>query len=134
MDNVTADPHKIPGCVAVVVDRAGKTLFSHASGKKGIGTKEPMTLDDIFWIASCTKMIAGIAAMQLVEQGRLALDDADLVERYCPEFKSIRILKSVDENGKAETVAKKNRITLRMLLNHTGTFLGLPLQCVYALG
>lgn len=44
MDEVTADPHKIPGCVAVVVDRDGKTLFSHASGKKGIDTKEPMTL------------------------------------------------------------------------------------------
>lgn len=44
MDEVTADPHKISGCVAVVVDRDGKTLFSHASGKKGIDTKEPMTL------------------------------------------------------------------------------------------
>lgn len=120
MDDVTADPHKIPGCVAVVVDRDGKTVFSHASGKKGIDTNEPMSLDDVFWIASCTKMIGGIAAMQLVEQGRLALDDADLVERYCPELKTIRILKGIDENCKAETVAKKNRITLRMLLNHTG--------------
>lgn len=122
MDDVTADPHKIPGCVAVVVDRDGKTLFSHASGKKGIDTKEPMSLDAVFWIASCTKMIGGIAAMQLVEQGRLALDDADLVERYCPELKTIRILKGIDENCKAETVAKKNRITLRMLLNHTAGF------------
>lgn len=58
--------------------------------------------------------------MQLVEQGKLALDDADLVERYCPELKTVRILKGCDENGKAETVAKKNRITLRMLLSHTG--------------
>lgn len=122
MDEVTADPHKIPGCVAVVVDRDGKTLFSHASGKKGIDTKEPMTLDAVFWIASCTKMIGGIAAMQLVEQGKLALDDADLVERYCPELKTVRILKGFDENGKAETVAKKNRITLRMLLSHTAGF------------
>lgn len=134
MDHVTADPHKLPGCVAVVVDRDGQTLFSHASGKKGIDTKEPMTLDNVFWIASCTKMIAGIAAMQLVEQGRLALDDADLVERYCPELKSIRILKGIDDNGKAETVAKKNRITLRMLLNHTGISLELPLRCVFVLG
>ena len=126
MDDVTANAHRIPGCVAVVVDKDGKTLFSHASGKKGIDIKAPMTLDTVFWIASCTKMIAGIAAIQLVEQGRLALDDADLVERYCPELKTVRILKGIDENGKAETVAKKNRITLRMLLNHTG----MALECV----
>ena len=106
----------------MVVDKDGKTLFSHASRKKGIDTKEPMTLGNVFWIASCTKMIGGIAAMQLVEQGRLALDDADLIEWYWPELKSIRILKGIDGNGKAETVAKKNRITLRMLLTHTGMF------------
>ena len=109
MDDITADPHKIPGCVAVVRD--GKPLFSHASGKKGIDTRAPMTLDNVFRIVSCTELIGGIAAMQLVEQGRLALDDADLVERYCPELKTVRILKGIDENGNAETVAKKDRIT-----------------------
>lgn len=112
-------PSQIPSCVAVVVDKIGKPLFSHASGNKGIDTKEPMTLDTVFWIASCTKIIGGIAAIQLVEQGRLALDDADLVERYWPELKTVRILKRIDQNGKAETAAKKNRITLRMLLKHT---------------
>ncbi len=67
-------------------------------------------------------MIGGIAAMQLHEQGRLLLDDADAVERYAPELKSVRILKSI-ENGRVETVAKRNRITMRMLLTHTGTSL-----------
>jgi len=123
MDETTADPNRIPGCVAVVVDKSGKTLFQHASGKRGAETKAPMTLDSVFWIASCTKMIGGIAAMQLVEQGKLGLDDADLVESYCPELKHVRILKSISEDGKAETVEKKNRITLRMLLIHTGTYL-----------
>ncbi len=123
MDETTADPNRIPGCVAVVVDKSGKTLFQHASGKRGAETKAPMSLDSVFWIASCTKMIGGIAAMQLVEQGKLGLDDADLVESYCPELKHVRILKSISEDGKAETVEKKNRITLRMLLSHTGTHL-----------
>ena len=79
-----------------------------------------MTLDMVFWIALCTKMIARITAMHSVEQRRLALDDADLVERYCSELRTVRILKGVDDNGKAETVPKKNRTTLTMLLNHTG--------------
>lgn len=122
MDEVTSDPNRIPGCVAVVVDKSGQTLFSHASGKRGVDTNEPMTLESVFWIASCTKMIGGIAAMQLHEQGRLDLDDADALERYAPELKSVRILKSI-ENGRVETVAKRNRITMRMLLSHTGTSL-----------
>ncbi|KAL6719174.1 hypothetical protein ACLMJK_003411 [Lecanora helva] len=120
MDETTFDPDRIPGCVAVIVDKSGKTLFQHASGRRGANTTEPMTLDSVFWLASFTKMVAGIAAMQLVEQGKLALDDADLVERHCPELKHVRIVKNISEDGKAETVEKKNRITLRMLLSHTG--------------
>jgi D-alanyl-D-alanine carboxypeptidase len=40
-----------------------------------------MDMDTIFWIASCTKMIVGIACMQLVEQGRFKLDDPDIVDK-----------------------------------------------------
>ena len=120
MDSVTADPNKIPGCVVAVVGKDGKPIFTHASGTRGVDTKEPMTMESIFWIASCTKMIGGIAAMQLVEQGKLALDDADMVEKICPELKDIKILKNVDDNGKPEFVDKKKGITLRMLLSHTG--------------
>lgn len=120
IDGVTADKKGIPGCVAVVVGKDGKTLFSHASGNKGSETQDPMTLDTVFWIASCTKMIGGIAVMQLVEQGKLALDDPDLVEKICPELKDVKILQDVDAKGKPTFVEKKNRITLKMLLTHTG--------------
>lgn len=122
IDQLTAEENKIPGCVCVVVGKDGKPLFQHASGTRGIGTKEVMSLDSIFWIASCTKVVTGIAAMQLVENGTLALDDADQVERICPELISIRILKGVDDLGKPELVDKKTRITLRMLLTHTGRY------------
>lgn len=79
-----------------------------------------MTLDTVFWIASCTKMIGGIAAMQLCEQGKLSLEDADLVEKVAPELKDVHILKGLDEKSKLEYVDKTKRITLRMLLTHTG--------------
>lgn len=115
MDEVTADRNKVPGCAAVV----DSMLFSHASGKRGVDINEPTTLENVFWIASCTKMIGGIAAMQLNEQGKLLLDNADALERYAPELKTVHILKSI-QNGKLETVEKKNRITMRMLLTHTG--------------
>lgn len=60
--------------------------------------------------------------MQLVEQGKLGLDDADLAERLCPELKSVKILKGFDENDRPILVEKTKRITLRMLLSHTAGF------------
>lgn len=123
LDSATANPStSIPGTVFCAVGKDGKEIVSHASGKRSLNSSEPMTVDNIFWIASCTKMIGGIACMQLVEQGKLGLDDADLAEKICPELKEVKIIKK-DESGKISFVEKKNRITLRMLLSHTGLFL-----------
>lgn len=105
----------LPGTTVVVIGRDGRELFAYAGGKRGYGSSEPMTLDNIFWIASCTKMIVGIACMQLVEKGVLALDDSTQVEKLCPELKQVKVLQ---DDGKL--VEKKRNITLRMLLTHTG--------------
>ena len=116
VDAACTDQEKgIPGTVVVVVDKDGKELFAHAAGKRGYGQPEPMTLDNIFWIASCTKMITGIACMQLVERGMLALDDSEQVEKICPELKEVKVLQDC-----GKLVKKKRGITLRMLLSHTG--------------
>ena len=64
----------IPGVTVVVVGRDGQEDFAYSGGKRGHGSSEPMTLNSIFWIASCTKMIAGVDCMQLLEPGFLALD------------------------------------------------------------
>ncbi|MCJ1445184.1 MAG: hypothetical protein MMC23_005689 [Stictis urceolatum] len=122
VDDATKDPQKVPGAVFASVNKQGKPVFSHASGCRGSDTKEPMTMETVFWIASCTKLICGIAALQLVEQGKIGLDDADAVEGYCPELKAVKILKDFDGEGKPVLVDKKNRITLRMLLTHTAGF------------
>jgi Beta-lactamase len=84
IDAVTADPEGIPGTVYCAVNKNGDLIFQHASGVIGKGKQEKMSMDTVFWIASCTKMITGIACMQLVEQGKLALDDGDLVEKLAP--------------------------------------------------
>jgi CubicO group peptidase (beta-lactamase class C family) len=116
VESACADPQKdIPGVAVVVVNKSGQEIFAHAAGKRGVGSDESMTLNNIFWIASCTKMIAGIACMQLVERGVLALDDSNMVEKLCPELRDVKVLES---DGKL--VEKKRGITLRMLLTHTG--------------
>lgn len=105
----------IPGTSVIVVDNHGQELFAHAAGKRGVNSSEDMTLENVFWIASCTKMIGGIAVMQLVEQGKLHLDDGDELEGLIPELKAIKVLQ---KDG--SLVDKKRKITLRMLLTHTG--------------
>ena len=84
VDEVTSNPDGAAGIVYCAVNKKGELVFEHASGKRAKGGDEPMTMDTVFWIASCTKMITGIACMQLVEQGKLSLDDGDLVEKIAP--------------------------------------------------
>lgn len=107
----------IPGVAVSIVGKDGKLMFSHVGGQRGHGSTEPMSIQSVFWIASCTKLITGIACMQLVEQGRLSLDDAEQIEDICPELKDIKVLQ---EDGRL--VDKTRGITLRMLLSHTGEY------------
>ncbi|KFH43787.1 Esterase-like protein [Hapsidospora chrysogenum ATCC 11550] len=118
VDAACADPKTdIPGATVVVVGKDGEELFAHSAGKQGVRSDSPMTLDNIFWIASCTKMLVGVACMQLVEQGVLKLDDGAQTESLCPELKELKVLRS---DGTLEQ--KKTAITLRMLLTHTAGF------------
>jgi hypothetical protein len=84
IDDLTSDPDGAPGIIFTAVNKNGDDIFSHASGKIGVGKSGPMTLDSVFWLSSCTKIITSIAALQLVEQGKLSLDDSDQVERLAP--------------------------------------------------
>lgn len=104
----------VPGAVVVVVDKNGNELFSHAAGQRGVASSENLTTDSIFWIASCTKVVTGIACMQLVEKEVLGLDDGEQLETLCPELKTLQVLR---DNASLED--KRRAITLRMLLSHT---------------
>lgn len=118
----TGEDRKLPGVVYRAFRRDGQTLFQHTSGTTGILSGEPMSLDTVFWLASFTKLLTSVSCMQLVEQGVLNLDDADQLESISPELRDVKVLQSTS-GGKFKLVERKRRITLRMLLNHTGQFL-----------
>lgn len=65
-------------------------------------------------------MVAGIACMQLAEQGKLRLDDEGVVQRVLPEVARAKVLKGFGEDGRPVLEEKKRGVTLRMLLSHTG--------------
>ena len=102
---------QVPG-VVWLVDRRGETHVD-AIGTMAAGGGEPMRRDTIFRIASLTKPIAAAAAMILVEECRLRLDDP--VDRWLPELADRRVLR-VLEGPLDDTVAAHRAITLRDLL------------------
>jgi methyl acetate hydrolase len=108
-----------PGVVAIAVDREG-TRYEGAAGRHTLGGQAPMALDTVLSIASMTKAITGVAVMQLVEQGRLGLDDE--VARHRPELADPRVLESFDAEGRPRLRPARSAITLRQLLTHTAGF------------
>lgn len=109
LENTT---EQIPGITATIVNRDGEIILSHQAGS--------MAANSLLWLASCTKLFTAVATMQLLEQGKLELDDESIVERLCPELMDLRVLDGVDEKGETKYVKKENAITVRMLLSHTG--------------
>src|SRR5689334_20815982 len=88
---------RISGAVALVADRDGVT-YEHAAGLRAAGGDAPMDPATVFWIASMTKAVVSVAALQLVEQGKLSLD-GDLGE-LLPDLKGLEVLAGLDADGK----------------------------------
>jgi CubicO group peptidase (beta-lactamase class C family) len=108
---------EVPGVVAIVVDR-DTVLYHEAFGRMNVAKNVPMAKDTIFRIASMTKAVTSVGVMQLVEQGRIKLDDD--VSAFLPRLKSPQVFTTYDERaGTYETHAAKKAITIRQLLTHT---------------
>jgi CubicO group peptidase (beta-lactamase class C family) len=102
---------ELPGIVTLV-SRRGEVVVD-AIGTKAVGGSEPMRRDTIFRIASMTKPITAAAAMILVEECKLRLDEP--VDRLLPELADRRVLKRLD-GPLDDTVSANRSITLRDLL------------------
>jgi CubicO group peptidase (beta-lactamase class C family) len=96
------------------------TFYQGAFGKRGLDLDASMTLDTEFRIASMTKAVTGVAAMQCVERGKLALDQP--AGEIMPELAEPQVLEGFDADGKPILRAARRKITLRMLLTHTAGF------------
>ena len=103
----------LPTVVAIASDKFGKEL-SFCYGKAVWNENVHVTQDHIFQLQSMTKLLTSVAALQLVEKGKIGLDD-DL-SSWMPEMTNIPILE------KGELFEAKNPITLRHLLTHTSGF------------
>src|SRR5215470_2270003 len=114
---------QVPGVVALVTDRKG-VVYQGAFGVADVATGQPLSADSMFRIASMTKAITSTALMQLVEQGKLTLDDP--VEKYLPEMAKLPVFDSFDaKTGNYHLHMTSKPITVRHVLTHTSG-LGYP--------
>jgi len=108
---------QIAGVVAMATDRK-RVLYQGAFGVADLPSGRPMSADALFKIASMTKPITSAAAMQLVEQGRIALDDP--VEKHLPQFARLSVFESFDAaTGAYRLRPAASAVTVRQLLTHT---------------
>src|SRR5262249_19748024 len=113
------DAKEIPGVVAVAATGDG-ILYEGAFGKRDLVKGPDMTPDSVFWIASMTKAVTSAAVMQLVEQGKLQLDEP--ISKVLPDLAAPQVLEGFDDKGQPNLRPAKRPITLRHLLTHTAGF------------
>jgi methyl acetate hydrolase len=109
----------VPGVVAMAATGKG-LLYEGAFGTRVLGNGPAMTRDTVFRIASMTKAVTCVAAMQLVEQGKLALEEP--VPDIDPTLGSPQVLEGFDAAGAPKLRPAMRPITLRHLLTHTAGF------------
>ena len=102
----------IPACELTVL-RHGEQVYRTAVGFADTEGKRPASPDDLYWIFSTTKVVTCIAAMRLVEQGVLHLDDP--VSRYLPAFSDLKV-----KQADGSLAPAKNEMTLLHLFTMTG--------------
>jgi CubicO group peptidase (beta-lactamase class C family) len=106
------------GAVTLVA-RDGRVVAVHAHGWRDLAKTSPMAVDSIFRIYSMTKTIATVVALQLMEEGKLALDDP--VGKYLPEFGHLQVMAGGSADA-PQLRAPKRPVTIRHLLTHTAGF------------
>jgi methyl acetate hydrolase len=113
------DRGDVPGVVAMATTREG-SVYGGAFGKRALPDGGAMTTDTVFWIASMTKAVTSTAAMQLVEQGKLALDEP--IAPVLSELAAPQVLEGFDAAGEPRLRPARRPITLRHLITHTAGF------------
>lgn len=117
-----ADGKKVPAIGAIILDKSGQVLYKGAFGTTDLSNPSAppytSTTDTLLW--SCTKVVTVVAALQLLEQGKIKLDDP--VEKYVPKYKNIQVLDGFQDDGTPNYRAPKTTANILHLMTHTVGF------------
>jgi len=113
---------KLAAVGAIALDKDGKEIYKGAFGTINLNdpNAEPFTASMPYMAWSTTKLVTSVAALQLIERGKLKIDDP--VEKYIPSISENKVLTGWNEDGTPQLRAPKNKVTILNLLTHTGGF------------
>ena len=116
------DSYKLAGIIAIIADKTGRVHYKNLLGYADVEAQKPISEDNVFWVASMTKMFAGASIMMLVDEGKVSLDDP--VTNYIPPLAKWMVVEEKDEN---HVLLKRldRPVTIRHLLSHTSGLTGL---------
>ena len=109
------DSGAVPNVAAIAADRDG-IIYEGAAGPRAAGGSDPVSVDTHFRIMSMTKMVATVAALQLMERGDLDLDEP--IETYRPEWAEMQVLDGFDGDT-PRLRAPATKATVKHLITHT---------------
>jgi len=110
---------KIPGAI-LLIQQHGKPVYRESFGVQDVVSRAPITDQTIFRLFSMTKAITSVAAMALVDEGKLKLDDP--VAKYIPSFADVKVgveKKAADDTRTLELVPPDRPPTILDLMRHT---------------
>jgi len=115
------DSYKLAGFIGIVADKTGKVHYKNLVGFANVEAKKPISEDNVFWIASMTKMFAGASIMMLVDEGKVSLDDP--VTKFIPQLGKWMVVAEKDD---AHVLLKPlaRPVTVRHVLSHTSGLTG----------
>jgi CubicO group peptidase (beta-lactamase class C family) len=113
------EAREVPGVVAMAATDRG-VFYEGAFGTRNLSGGSAMTTDTVFRIASMTKAVTSVAAMQMVEQGKLTLDGP--LPEIDPAVNAPQVLEGFDGSGQPKLRPARRPITLKHLLTHTAGF------------
>src|SRR5579872_1289696 len=116
------DQYKLAGVIGIIADKTGKVHYKNLLGYADVEAKKPISEDNVFWIASMTKMFAGASIMMLVDEGKVSLDDP--VTKFIPQLGKWMVVEEKDTNHVLFKPLVRP-VTIRHLLSHTSGLTGM---------
>jgi len=116
------DSYKLAGIIGIVADKTGKVYYKNLIGYADVEAKKPISEDNVFWIASMSKMFVGASIMTLVDEGKVSLDDP--VTKFIPQLNKWMVVAEKDD---AHVLLKPlvRPVTIRHILSHTSGLTGM---------
>jgi CubicO group peptidase (beta-lactamase class C family) len=116
------DQFKLAGYIAIIADRTGKVHYRNVTGYADVEARRPIGEDNVFWIASMSKMFVGASIMMLVDEGKVSLDDP--VIKFIPQLSKWMV---VEEKAADHVLLKPpvRPVTIRHVLSHTSGLTGM---------